>query len=62
MQAGFFGGNILKLTEDLAILKPTLFPSVLRLFNRFYCLIKAKLTNAKRAKKLLIDTAVKTKL
>ena len=33
---GFFGGNVLKLTEDIGILQPTLFPSVPRLFNRIY--------------------------
>jgi long-chain acyl-CoA synthetase len=36
MKIGFFGGNVLKLTEDMQILKPTLFPSVPRLYNKIY--------------------------
>ena len=33
---GIYNGNVLKLKEDLAILKPNLFASVPRLFNKFY--------------------------
>lgn len=33
---GFFGGEILKIMEDLALLKPTIFPSVPRLLNKVY--------------------------
>jgi long-chain acyl-CoA synthetase len=33
---GFFGGEILKIMDDLAILKPTIFPSVPRLLNKVY--------------------------
>ncbi len=33
---GFFGGEILKIMEDLAILKPTIFVSVPRLLNKVY--------------------------
>ena len=36
MRVGFFGGNVLKLTDDMQLLKPTFFPSVPRLFNRIY--------------------------
>lgn len=36
MKSGFFAGNILKLTEDIGVLKPTLFPSVPRLYNRIF--------------------------
>jgi len=36
VRCGFFAGNVLKLTEDVAVLKPTLFPSVPRLYNRIY--------------------------
>lgn len=45
-KCGFFGGNILKLTEDIAILKPTIFPSVPRLFNRIYGKIQDKFKEA----------------
>lgn len=33
---GFFGGEILKIMDDLAILKPTIFVSVPRLLNKVY--------------------------
>jgi long-chain acyl-CoA synthetase len=33
---GFFGGQILQITADLKILKPTIFPSVPRLLNKVY--------------------------
>lgn len=33
---GFYGGDVLKLKDDLALLKPTLFVSVPRLYNKFY--------------------------
>lgn len=35
-KVGLYGGDILKLKEDLAILKPTVFASVPRLFNKMY--------------------------
>lgn len=33
---GYFGGDVLKLTDDCQVLKPTLFPSVPRIYNRIY--------------------------
>lgn len=33
---GFFGGEILKIVDDLQILKPTVFPTVPRLLNKVY--------------------------
>jgi len=36
MSIGYYGGDALKLLDDLQELKPTLFPSVPRLFNRIY--------------------------
>lgn len=33
---GFYGGEILKIMDDLYLLKPTIFPSVPRLLNRVY--------------------------
>ena len=38
---GFYQGSPLKLTQDLAALRPTLFPSVPRLFNKIYDKIMA---------------------
>jgi long-chain acyl-CoA synthetase len=33
---GYFGGDVLKLTDDCQVLKPTLFPSVPRIYNRVF--------------------------
>ena len=33
---GFFGGEVLKIIDDLALLRPTLFVSVPRLLNKVY--------------------------
>lgn len=33
---GFYQGDTLKLVEDIQTLRPTIFPSVPRLFNKFY--------------------------
>jgi long-chain acyl-CoA synthetase len=37
---GYYSGDVLKLKEDMADLKPTVFGSVPRLYNRFYDVIK----------------------
>lgn len=37
-----FNGNVLKLKEDLADVRPTIFGSVPRLFNRFYDLMNGQ--------------------
>lgn len=39
-RTGYYSGDPLKLLEDLQELKPTIFPSVPRLFNRIYDKIK----------------------
>lgn len=36
MRAGYFSGDVTKLVEDCGVLKPTIFPSVPRLYNRIY--------------------------
>ena len=40
---GFYSGDPLKLLDDMQALKPTVFPSVPRLFNRIYDRIQASL-------------------
>ena len=40
IKCGFYGGNVLKLTDDIGVLHPTIFPSVPRLFNKIYSKIK----------------------
>jgi len=62
MKCGFFGGNTLKLTEDMQILKPTFFPSVPRLFNKIFGTIQGKLAAATGIKKKLVDKAVSSKM
>ena len=59
---GFYQGNILKLTEDLAELKPTAMCSVPRLFNRFFSIIKGKIDETTGYKKALLNKAIKTKM
>lgn len=36
VRIGYYGGDVNKLTDDCQVLKPTLFPSVPRLFNRIF--------------------------
>lgn len=59
---GFFQGDILKLKDDLETLKPTIFVSVPRLFNRFYDGMMSKLQAVTGMKKSLADFAIKQKL
>jgi len=59
---GMFSGDVLKLKEDLAILKPTIFISVPRLFNKFYDTIKGTINQATGIKRRLIDKALAAKL
>lgn len=59
---GMYGGNVLKLTEDLAEFKPTVFVSVPRLFNKFYDKIKNGINSAKGVKGYLARKGLETKL
>ena len=61
MSVGFYSGNVMNVTKDLGILKPTLFPSVPRLLNSVYGRIKDKLDKADGFKKTLIDWGFDTK-
>lgn len=62
MKAGFYAGNTLKLTEDIGILQPTLFPSVPRLYNKIYGKIKDGLAAKKGVISWLANKAVNAKL
>ena len=42
-RVGFFGGVILKIIDDLQLLRPSVFPSVPRLLNKVYDRIQAGL-------------------
>ncbi|OMJ72441.1 hypothetical protein SteCoe_29121 [Stentor coeruleus] len=59
---GFHCGDILKLKEDLAELKPTVFISVPRLFNKFYDAISQAFNSATGIKGVLIRKAINQKL
>lgn len=39
----YYSGDVQKIKDDLALVKPTVFVSVPRLFSRFYDAIKKKL-------------------
>ena len=58
----FFRGDILKIKDDIALVRPTTFMSVPRLYNKFYNGIKAKFNLATGWKKTLIDNGVNKKI
>jgi long-chain acyl-CoA synthetase len=62
MQVGFYQGDVLKLTLDLAVLKPTIMVSVPRLYNRFYDLMQAKIKELTGMKKTFTEWGVAKKL
>lgn len=59
---GFYQGDLMKLKDDLATLKPTIFVSVPRLFNRFYDGMMSKVQALQGVKKTLADWAISRKL
>jgi long-chain acyl-CoA synthetase len=59
---GYFQGNPLKLVADCAELCPTVFPSVPRLYNKIYGIIKGKFDEATGCKAWLINKAVDSKM
>ncbi|KAK4962786.1 medium-chain fatty acid-CoA ligase faa2 [Elasticomyces elasticus] len=59
---GYFHGNILELAEDIKLLRPTIFMSVPRLFNRFGGAIKAQTVEQSGVKGALSRHVVQTKL
>ena len=63
MRCGFYGGNPLKMVkEDFPVLKPTVFPSVPRLYNRIYGILKERVNSASGCRKWLANKAINTKL
>jgi len=58
---GFYSGNPRVIVEDLAELKPTVFPGVPKVYNRFYDIIQGKFREATGIKKSLIDRAIASK-
>jgi long-chain acyl-CoA synthetase len=60
--AGFFRGDVALLIEDLGVLKPTIFASVPRLFNRIYDKIVQGAQASSPLKAALFAKAVDSKL
>lgn len=61
-QIGMYQGDILKMKEDLTALKPTIFVSVPRLFNRFYDGMMAKINSLTGMKKRLTQWGINAKM
>jgi long-chain acyl-CoA synthetase len=58
---GFSSGDNLKLKDDIALLKPTIFASVPRIYNRFYDAIKGQVGKLTGYKKKIADYGVSAK-
>jgi long-chain acyl-CoA synthetase len=58
VQYGFYGGDVLKLKEDLQVLKPTIMVSVPRLFTRFYDVMQQKINELTGMKKTITSWGV----
>jgi long-chain acyl-CoA synthetase len=58
----YFSGDVQKLKDDLAIVKPTVFLSVPRLFSRFYEVLKQKFSELQGFTKTALEYALSTKL
>lgn len=59
---GMYGGDSLKIRDDLALLKPTVFVSVPRLFNRIYELIIQQFNDSSGLSKFFINKALDDKM
>lgn len=59
---GYYSGDILKMLEDMAVLKPTMFASVPRLYNKLFDKFKAGISELTGVKGALINQAVASKL
>lgn len=59
---GYFKGDILTLVDDMKLLKPTSFPSVPRLYNRFGSAIRSTALEAPGVKGALARHVINTKL
>ena len=59
---GIFSGDILQLKEDLAIIRPTIFSSVPRLYNRFHDAIKTGIKGKSDFTQSAVNFALRAKL
>ena len=58
---GYWTGDPLRLAEDCGVLKPHIFPSVPRLYNRIYAKLQSRFTEGSSVKKWLINSALAKK-
>lgn len=58
----YYSGDVAKIKDDLALVKPTIFVSVPRLFSRFYDVIQGKFKEVTGYTKSALDYALSTKL
>jgi len=59
---GYYSGDVLKLTDDCQVLKPTLFPSVPRIYTRIYDKIQARLADLTATRSYIANKAIQSKL
>ena len=62
LKVGYYCGNPMKLFEDCSILKPALFPSVPRVYNKIYAILQAKFSTITGCKRWLFDRGMSAKL
>lgn len=58
----YFSGDAAKIKDDLALVKPTIFISVPRLFSRFYDVIKKKFDDLQGYSKVALEHGLAVKL
>lgn len=61
-QYAIFNGNVLDLKTDLQLLKPTVFASVPRLYNKFFEKIQEGIKGLTGLKKSMVNSGINTKL
>ncbi|CAD8084657.1 unnamed protein product [Paramecium sonneborni] len=61
-QVAFYRGDVNLLKEDIQKLRPTIFVSVPRLYNKFYDGIKTKISQVTGIKKTFVEQAISSKL
>ena len=59
---GFYSGDILKIMDDLKAVRPTMFASVPRLYNRIYNVIMDNINELTGIKKMVTEKAINTKI
>ena len=58
----YYSGDVQKLKDDLAVVKPTIFISVPRLFSRFYEVLKGKFQEVTGMARTALFYALETKM